>query len=351
MKKAFFNRDASYDGIFLTGVRTTGIFCRPTCPAKRPLPEHLAFFGTAQEALFAGYRPCKRCRPLQIGDSQPEWLAQLLTELDESPAARIRDGELQSRGLDPVHVRRYFRRNYGMTFQAYSRGLRMSKAFRQIRQGGDLDDAALDHGYESNSGFREAFFRTFGAPPGKSRDGNCVTVAWIESPLGPLVAGTTDKGICLLEFTDRRMLETQFKILKKHFAGPWVPGLHPHLARLREELAQYFAGTRMEFAVPLDFPGSVFQQKVWGELRRIPYGQTCSYDDLARRLGNPNAMRAVGGANGKNRIAILLPCHRVVNKDGELGGYGGGLWRKRFLLDLERSNQSRHRAAGSGIGP
>ena len=212
----------------------------------------------------------------------------------------------------------------------------MGEAFTQIRQGQKLDDVILGNGYESHSGFREAFARTFGSSPGQSRNGDCIVAAWVESPLGPLVAGATTKGLCLLEFTDRRMLEAQFTTIRQRFGCAVVPGKHEHLEQLQHELRRYFAGKLTEFRVPLVFPGTPFQQKVWQGLLRIPYGETCSYEDLADDIGATGAQRAVGRANGQNRIGIIIPCHRVVNKGGRLGGYGGGLWRKQFLLDLER---------------
>jgi AraC family transcriptional regulator of adaptative response/methylated-DNA-[protein]-cysteine methyltransferase len=165
-------------------------------------------------------------------------------------------------------------------------------------------------------------------------------LAWLRSPLGPLVAGATNDGVCLLEFTDRRMLETQFRTIQRLFAAPLVPGTNEHLRRLEYELAEYFAGARREFSVPLEYPGTEFQRRVWDELLQIPYGETRSYEQLARSVGNPRAVRAVGRANGLNRIAIVIPCHRVVNKSGQLGGYGGGLRRKEWLLDLERSDSA-----------
>ncbi len=174
-------------------------------------------------------------------------------------------------------------------------------------------------------------------------------VLWshVESPLGSLMAGATENGICLLEFTDRERLEAQLLALKKHFGTTLTPGSHKYIAQLENELVEYFAGSRIEFTVPLDFPGSPFQKKVWTELRRIPYGETRSYETLAQQIGKPKAVRAVGRANGMNRIAILLPCHRVVNKDGGLGGYAGGLWRKHFLLNLERSTLGKEAAPAS----
>lgn len=336
MERAYLERDASYNGLFFLGVRTTGIFCRPTCPARKPLPRNVEYFSTAREALVAGYRPCKRCRPLEI-DDEPGWASALIAEVEREPAARITDGDLKGRGIDPATVRRYFQRQYGMTFQAFARARRLTGTLASIRDGATLDDAAFDSGYESHSGFREAFARIFDQPPGQFREGGCLLLSWIRSPLGPLVAGATADGICLLEFSDRRMLETQFKTLRKQFNMPIVPGSNEHLETLKTELADYFAGGLQNFSPPLIYPGTPFQQQVWEQLLAIPYGETWSYQQLAEAVNNPKAVRAVGRTNGLNRIAIVIPCHRVVNKSGALGGYGGGLRRKEFLLELERS--------------
>jgi AraC family transcriptional regulator of adaptative response/methylated-DNA-[protein]-cysteine methyltransferase len=335
MQRAYLASDPEYNGLFILAVRTTGIFCRPTCKARKPLPRNVEYFATAREALAAGYRPCKRCRPLEV-DEQPEWASQLLSDVEHDPSARITDADLRSRGIDPATVRRYFKRRYGMTFQAFTRARRLSGALSQIREGNRLDAAVFDSGYESHSGFRDAFLRTFGDTPGNGRSHDCVLLAWMPSPLGPLVAGATSEGICLLEFTDRRMLETQFATVRKLFATAVVPGTNEHLETLKGELAGYFAGGLREFSVPLAYPGTPFQRRVWDELLTIPYGQTRSYSELAAAVGQPSAVRAVGRANGMNRICIVIPCHRVINRGGQLGGYGGGLRRKQFLLDLER---------------
>jgi len=194
----------------------------------------------------------------------------------------------------------------------------------------------MKQAYDLHSGFRDAFSRTIGEPPGGCRNAGAVFLAGPRSPLGTLVAGATSDGICLLEFSDRRMLETELASLKKLLAAPVVPGVNQHLERLQVELGGYFAGAAQAFSVPLVVPGTPFQRQVWQLLLAIPYGQTRAYEQVARAIGAPKAVRAVGHANGLNRIAIVIPCHRVVNKNGRLGGYGGGLRRKQFLLDLER---------------
>jgi AraC family transcriptional regulator, regulatory protein of adaptative response / methylated-DNA-[protein]-cysteine methyltransferase len=240
MDKAFRGRDTSFDGIFYAAVTTTGIFCRPSCPARKPLPGNVVFYATAAEALFAGYRPCLRCEPL-ASSADPPWVASLVARVEAEPRRRIRDAELRAEGLDPAAARRRFQARFGLSFQAYQRARRLAAAFEAIKGGGSLDDAVFDHGYESHSGFREAFARLFEEAPGRvAKGGDFIRLAWIESPLGPLVAGAVDEGICLLEFTDRRMLEAQAEVLRRRFALPAAPAGHPLLDRLKAELDEYF---------------------------------------------------------------------------------------------------------------
>lgn len=337
MRRACSGRDASYDGVFFLAVCTTGIFCRPSCPARTPKPENSEYFASASEALHAGFRPCKRCRPMDTNGRPPQWVEQLLAKVDADPAARITDLNLRSLAVDPARARRYFNKHYGMTFQAYARTRRMGEALSRIRRGADLTHTALDHGYGSNSGFREAFSRTFGRPPGKSRNADCIVTRTLESPIGPLLVCAAPSGICALEFRDRRALGIQVSSISRRFESAVVPGTNQHLDHLARQLDRYFAGQLRAFDVPLVLRGTPFQEAVWSQLLRIPYGQTRSYEQLARDAKRPGAQRAVGTANGRNPVAIVIPCHRVVNKSGRLGGYGGGLWRKQFLLDLEKS--------------
>lgn len=336
MERAYRESDASYNGLFFLGVRTTGIFCRPNCPARKPLPKNVEYFSTVQAAAFAGYRPCKRCRPLEE-DGQPDWAKQLIADVESNDAPRMTEADLRKRGIDPATARRYFQKQYGMSFQAYARSRRLSGAFGQIRKGTSVDRAVAESGFESPSGFRDAFARTFGESPGTAKSSDCVRLAWMPSPLGPLIAGATSDGLCLLEFTDRRMIEAQFQTVKSRFGQPLVPGTNDHLVHLREELMRYFAGKLRTFTVPLVYPGTEFQRRVWTQLLAIPYGETRSYAEIATNVGDRKAVRAVGRANGMNRIGIVIPCHRVINANGELGGYGGGLRRKEWLLDHERT--------------
>lgn len=336
MQRAVAARDQSYDGVFFLAVTTTGVFCRPSCPARKPLAKNSMYYATAREAVFAGFRPCKRCHPMEAGGAHPDWLRELLAAVDSDPETRISDMDLRRRGLDPGRVRRAFLERFGLTFHAYARGRRLGRSLEAIRLGQPLDDVILGHGYDSYSGFRDAFGRVFGTPPGHSRTTDCVRLSWLESPLGPLVVGATAAGVCLVEFSERRMLESQLQSLGRKLAMAVVPGENEHLDQLRVELESYFAGQRQSFEVPVILAGTPFQERVWRTLSSIPYGAVWSYEDVAAAAGAPSAFRAVGRANGANRIAIVIPCHRVVQKDGQIGGYGGGVWRKQRLLALEQ---------------
>ncbi len=361
MYRALVEKDASFDGVFFACITTTGIFCRPACTARKPRPENVVFLPTAQEALLGGYRPCRICRPVEPPDSTPEPVRRLMAEVEADPSLRLRDSDLRSRGIEPATLRRWFKKNHGMTFQGYVRALRISAAFGRIKQGDTATAAAFDHGWESLSGFGDAFRKALGAPPtrasgtAKGQEGAVIAVTRIETPLGPMLAGASDAGICLFEFVDRRMIETQIERLKKLFRARLLPGKSPHFELLSDELNRYFAGKLKRFESKLDMRGTEFQRKAWDSLLTIPYGQTRSYAEQAKIAGVPSAVRAVARANGDNRIAILIPCHRVVGADGSLTGYGGGLWRKKWLLDLEQGMReinpaAREHGRGGDIG-
>lgn len=337
MYQASVSRDASYEGVFLLAVKTTGIFCRPTCNAKKPHARNVEYFPTVREALSAGYRPCKRCRPLEPYGQTPTWLEPLLEAIERDPTRRWTDADLRAMAIEPTRVRRWFQDHHGMTFHAYQRARRLGLALGRIRHGEDLTATGFTLGFDSASGFRDAFEKMFGRTPGQSRRAASVIVKRLLTPLGPMVAGATDQGICLLEFADRRRLEMQCKRMTPRYGEAIVPGEHRHFERLDDELTRYFKGELERIDVPLDMRGTDFQLAAWNGLLTIPFGTTRSYDEQARAIGHPGAQRAVGTANGANRIAIILPCHRVIRADGTLSGYGGGLWRKQYLLDHERS--------------
>jgi AraC family transcriptional regulator, regulatory protein of adaptative response / methylated-DNA-[protein]-cysteine methyltransferase len=336
MYRALVNRDPSFEGIFFAGVRTTGIFCRPTCTAKKPARENVDFFATPNEALHGGYRPCLRCNPMDPDKRPPKLIERLRVEVERAPGGRLTDKELAAMAIDPSTARRQFKRHYGMTFQAYHRARRLGVALREVRRGGRVDQAKNGSGFESDSGFREAFTRIFGDPPTSAKTRSCLFAQRIETPLGGMIAVADDEGLRLLEFADRRATERELSILRKRLRTNVVPGEHPHLEAIGLQLADYFSGRKLEFDIPLAPVGSDFQLRAWEILRSIPVGETRSYSWMAKQLGDQNARRAVGRANGTNMICIVIPCHRVIRADGTLCGYGGGLWRKKWLLDHEK---------------
>jgi AraC family transcriptional regulator of adaptative response/methylated-DNA-[protein]-cysteine methyltransferase len=336
MERAFSAKDSSYDGVFFVAVKTTGIFCLPSCPAS-PKRENVEFFLSVRDAILAGYRPCKRCHPTDVNGAPPAWVRALMLRVEHSPDEKVTAHEMQTMGVTPERARRWFLEHYGMTFAEWQRGKRLAEAFTQIRNGEPLDDVVFANGYESHSGFREAFTKTFGAPPMKARGGEYISAQFMESPLGPILAMATREGVCFAEFSDRRMLEFNYKQIRKRFGLPILPTTNASLEHLRAELGCYFQGKQRHFTTRVVMNGTPFQERVWNELRRIPHGETISYEQLAHRIGQPTAVRAVARANGSNRTAIVIPCHRVIGKDGELTGYGGGLWRKRLLLELEQT--------------
>lgn len=336
MYRAFVNRDATFEGIFYVGVRTTGIFCRPTCVAKRPARENVEFFSTPGEALQNGYRPCLRCHPLEWNGRAPELVERLRAEVERAPGGRLTDKELAAMSVDPSTARRQFKRYYGMTFQAYHRARRLGSALREVRMGKPLQQVRNGSGFESQSGFREAFGKIFGTAPANAKTRAPLFAERIDTPLGAMIAVADDEGLRFLEFINSRATERELLILRRRLQTNVVPGEHPYLDAARRQLADYFSGKKLEFDIPLAPVGTPFQLRAWKILQSIPAGETRSYSWMARRLGDANARRAMGRANGTNRICIIIPCHRVIRADGALCGYGGGLWRKKWLLEHER---------------
>ena len=339
MYKALCDRDSEYEGIFFVGVKTTGIFCRPTCSAKKPLRKNVNFFGNVRDALSAGFRPCKRCRPLEVFGAAPDWLANLLSQLESDPDRRWKDQDLREIGLEPSRVRRWFKSNHGMTFHCYQRTRRLGRAIGQIQvQNQSTTVAQLNAGYESASGFRAAFKKLFHSAPRAKQQSNSSDPMYINrvlTRLGPMICAANDEGLHILEFADRRMLETQIKRVQKLTDCTYVIGETEFHHSIQDELESWFGGKLTAFETPIVLKGTAFQESVWEQLLKIPYGETRSYEDIASRLANPKAMRAVGKANGDNRFAIVVPCHRVIRSDGSLAGYGGGVWRKKWLLNHE----------------
>ncbi|WP_432666458.1 trifunctional transcriptional activator/DNA repair protein Ada/methylated-DNA--[protein]-cysteine S-methyltransferase [Wukongibacter baidiensis] len=340
--RALLERDSQFDGIFFAAITTTGVFCHATCPARKPKFENCEFYETAEAALLAGYRPCKRCHPLSYPQEFPSAIRQLIQLVEENPEKRWKDKDFESLGLNSVTARRQFKKKFGMTFVQYARARRMGIAFKEIRMGEKVITAQVDTGYESASGFNDAFSKIIGDAPKKSKKRIILYTKLIDTMLGTMISIADEKHLYLLEFVDRRGLELEIERLRYRLNASILPGKTDILMQIETELTNYFNKEAKVFRTPLKLIGSDFQKNVWSELCKIPMGKTCTYSDIAMNLGRKNAVRAVGNANGANQLAIIIPCHRVIKSDGTLGGYGGGIERKRWLLKHEKNLATLH---------
>jgi AraC family transcriptional regulator, regulatory protein of adaptative response / methylated-DNA-[protein]-cysteine methyltransferase len=334
--QALLDRNAAYDGQAYVGVATTGVFCRLTCPARKPKTENCTFYASVGECIEAGFRACKRCHPLQPMASADPSIAALLAALDERPEYRWSENDIDRLGFDLSTVRRSFKRQFGMTFLEMARQRRLRDGFETMSDGGKVIDAQLDAGFESASAFRASFSKLLGRAPGRLDSTPILFADWIETPLGSMITVCSNSQMHLLEFVDRKALKSELAKLDALAKGKVGIGRTQPGAQIKSELDQFFDGVSSNFSTPLAYGGSAFAQSVWDELRQIPPGQTRSYSEIAKRIGRPSATRAVARANGANQIALVVPCHRVIGADGSLTGYGGGLWRKQKLLEIEK---------------
>ncbi|EFI85078.1 bifunctional transcriptional activator/DNA repair enzyme AdaA [Listeria grayi] len=331
-------RNSEYEGTFFVGVKTTGIFCRPTCPARKPKKENCEFFETAQEAALASYRPCKKCQPLSKQNGLSAEVKVLIDAIEANPEKRWMDRDFDALSISANTARRQFKKHFGMTFIEYARSRRLGLGLKYIRKGEKVIDAQYESGYESSNGFRDAFTKTMGTIPTNSKEVTLLNSAWLETKLGPMLAISDEDSLVLLEFVDRRGLENEIKRLRSRLNAAIIPSKTPIIEAIEKELELYFDGELQDFKTPLRLIGSEFQQTVWKALQEIPIGTSISYKKLAENIGRPTASRAVARANGTNQLAIIIPCHRVINTNGELGGYAGGLDRKEWLLNHERKS-------------
>jgi len=272
----------------------------------------------------------------------------LLAALEDRPGHRWGEDDLTAMGLDPSTVRRSFKRHFGMTFLEMARQRRLRTAFTTLSEGGKIIDAQIDAGFDSASAFRTAFAKLLGRAPGKRASDPVLLADWIPTPLGDMIAISSRTELHLLEFFGRKALTKELETLDRLVKGKIGIGKTGPSDQINTELEAFFASKSARFETPLAYHGSGFARDVWDALRQIPAGETRSYSEIAQAIGRPSAVRAVARANGANQIALVIPCHRVIGADGALTGYGGGLWRKQKLLEIER--QFRPQPAGSQSG-
>lgn len=334
---ALLHRDPAYEGRAYVGVTTTGIFCRLTCPARKPRPENCRWFADPRTAEQAGFRPCRRCAPRGAGTDGDNLATRLMTMIRQDPSRRWSQADLVAMGLDPSTVRRACQRQFGQSFLQMARAARLRGGVQALQADAAMIEAQMDAGFDSASGFRAAFARLFGHPPHQMRGAADLGADWIDTPLGGMIAIADDQTLHLLEFIDRKALPEGLRRLSGLVGGRIGLGRRAVTDQVEAQLDAYFAGHRPQFSVPVRLHGTPFQRRVWQQLQMIPAGQTRSYAQLATEIGQPTATRAVARANATNRIALIVPCHRVIGADGSLTGYAGGLWRKQKLIEAERA--------------
>jgi AraC family transcriptional regulator of adaptative response/methylated-DNA-[protein]-cysteine methyltransferase len=337
-------RDAAYDGKFFYGVQTTGVYCRPSCASRRPLRRNVQFYSTAQQAEAAGLRPCLRCHPNNgnlspHGDTIREVCAYIDAHVDEP----LTLGKLARRfSLSSFHLQKVFKAAVGISPKEYQEAARLRHLKRTLRKANDVTEAVYDAGYGSSSRVYERVPTRFGMTPGQYRQGAAqMTIAYAvaDSPLGKLLMAATDRGICAVQFGDSpeellQSLQTEFPAANLE---PMRSPAHPDFERWMDGLQRHLQGRNPRPDLPLDVRATAFQAKVWRYLQSIPAGEVRSYGEVARAIGQSSASRAVARACATNRIAVLVPCHRVIRGDGVSGGYRWGEERKRVLLESERA--------------
>jgi AraC family transcriptional regulator of adaptative response/methylated-DNA-[protein]-cysteine methyltransferase len=328
---AFERRDRDWDGRVIGAVKTTGIYCKPSCPARRPRRENVEFFLDGEAALAAGYRACLRCKPDELGRDR-EAVAKAVQLIEQSDEALSLDKLALAVGYAPHHFQRLFTRDMGVSPTAYARALRARRAAHHLSEEKSVTDAIYDAGYSAPSRFYADAKERMGMTPSAWRDGGrgqVIRYVVTDSPLGPLLIAATDKGVCRLTFNEDE------SALRRRFPNATIESDDGTIAPWVEAALKAIRTPSQAAEVPIDVRGTAFQEAVWQELRKIPLGETRSYADIAKAVGQPGAVRAVGTANGSNPVSVLVPCHRVIRSDGSLGGYGGGLENKKKLLAAE----------------
>ena len=328
---AVLRRDRAVDGQFVTGVLSTGIYCRPSCAARHPKRDNVRFFASGAEARDFGLRSCLRCRPDELAADEAG-IARAIRLIETAEDAPTLEQLAEAAGYSPFHFHRLFRRATGVTPAAYVRAHRAKRAERALKESDTVTEALYDAGYAAPARFYADMPDRLGMTPSKWRDGGRgETIRWGVAPtdLGPLLVAATTRGICRVAF------EPDDAVLRAHFPNATIERGGAALEALLADAVEFVTEPGRAMTLPLDVRGTAFQQAVWRELSRIPAGETLSYAALAARAGNPNAVRAVGSACGANPVAVLIPCHRALRANGSLGGYAWGLPIKEKLLKRE----------------
>ncbi len=338
--RAVQTRNGNYDGTFVFAVRSTGIYCRPSCPARRPNREQVLFFSESDEAERSGFRPCRPCRPREVGPSpRAELIARVCKYIEANLNSKLTLSSLSAyAGISPYHLQRTFKRVVGISPRQYTEAHRLAKMRRSLRKGETVAKALYGAGFSSRSRFYEIAPNPLGMSPGAFRRGGAglrIEYTIVRCPLGRLLVGATERGICAVCMGDsdaavKAALSEDYPSADLHRNDE---GLHKWVAALRN----YFSGQEFDLNLPVDVQATAFQSRVWKEIQSIPYGSTTTYGKIASALGAPHAARAVAKACATNPVSLVVPCHRVIGEDGTLRGYRWGKKRKQSLLLLEQT--------------
>jgi AraC family transcriptional regulator of adaptative response/methylated-DNA-[protein]-cysteine methyltransferase len=339
-------RDAASDGHFYFGVLTTGVYCRPSCPSRHPLRSNVRFYRTPEEAARDGLRPCLRCRPLEDRAGMDARIREICREIEARPEETHDLAALAARaGLSRFHLQRSFKSAVGLSPKQYLEACRVRKLKQSLRESRDVAGAVYDAGYGSSSRVYERADTRLGMTPAQYRHGGrgvAITWAAVDSPLGLMMIGATDRGLCSVQFgaSENALLRSLRREYPEAGLQPMATPRPPEFQQWIDALVRHLEGTQPRLDLPLDIQATAFQMRVWNYLQSIPYGEVQSYSEVAAGIGQPTAVRAVARACATNRVAIAIPCHRVIRGTGELGGYRWGMARKRALIDLERRGAS-----------
>ena len=339
--------DRQADGSFFYAVRSTGVYCRPSCPSRRPRRENVQFFSAQDDAERAGFRPCKRCRPRSSdANGRAAMIAEVCKYLEQATPDEASLNTLADKfGMSPFHLHRVFKSVVGITPREYADACRVKSLKQQLHRGQSVTEAMYEAGYGSSRGLYEGSSERLGMTPGSYRDGakgEFIRYTTLDSPVGRMLVAATEKGVCSIQFgsSENELLQS----LKREFPLATLRRGEVVLRRWIRALLDQLHGQQPQQPLPLDIRATAFQRRVWEHLRAIPYGQTESYSEVAAAVGDPNASRAVARACASNPVAVAIPCHRVVRRNGDLGGYRWGTKRKRALLDIESRRQRGARA-------